>query len=309
MVNIDKMKLNNDTKDLLKKYKIYLLTEKHLSDNSISSYLDDIYKYLYFLEKKHINDPIKIEYSDLTNYMEELDKEKYSIYSVVRKISAIRNFHHYLNIIYKKEDITQKLENPRFYKKLPNTLSIEEVDKLLNIELNDAYSYRNKAMLELIYATGLRVSELTNLEITNIDLEERIVRCYGKGKKERIVPIGDTAIKYLKIYLEQYRDELKKSTLCDKLFLNNHGKALTRQGFFKILKKEAEKKGITKPISPHTLRHSFATHLLNNGADLRSIQTMLGHSNLSTTQIYTNINNETLKENYKLYHPRNKNSH
>ena len=175
---------------------------------------------------------------------------------------------------------------------------------LLNIELKDEFSYRNKAMLELMYATGLRVSELINLTINNIDLEENIVRCIGKGNKERIVPIGQTAIKYLKIYIDNYRDKLKKRTLCDKLFLNNHGKQMTRQGFFKIIKKIAEEKNIKKPISPHVLRHSFATHLLNNGADLRSIQTMLGHTNLSTTQIYTNINNETLKENYELYHPR-----
>ena len=215
-----------------------------------------------------------------------------------------RLFHHYLSKIYNIENVANKIENPRFYKKLPNVLSIEEVDMLLNIELKDEFSYRNKAMLELMYATGLRVSELINLTINNIDLEENIVRCIGKGNKERIVPIGQTAIKYLKIYIDNYRDKLKKRTLCDKLFLNNHGKQMTRQGFFKIIKKIAEEKNIKKQISPHVLRHSFATHLLNNGADLRSIQTMLGHTNLSTTQIYTNINNETLKENYELYHPR-----
>lgn len=197
-----------------------------------------------------------------------------------------------------------KIDNPRFYQKIPNVLSIEEVDKLLDIELNDEFDYRNKAMLELIYATGLRVSELVNLEINNIDIEEGMVRCFGKGNKERIIPIGDVALKYIKIYLENYRDSLKKKYLCDKLFLNNHGKSMTRQGFSKILKAIATKQKINKNITPHMLRHSFATHLLNNGADLRSIQIMLGHSNLSTTQIYTNVNNETLKENYELFHPR-----
>ena len=304
MINIDKIKLNNDTKDMLKQYRIYLLTEKHLSDNSISSYLEDIYMYLKYLESQKINDPIKIKYENLLSYLEYLDTNKYSIYSVVRKISSIRLFHNYLNKIYKIEDISVKIENPRFYKNLPNVLSIEEVEKLLDIKLIDAYSYRNKAMLELMYATGLRVSELVNLEITNIDLEENIVRCFGKGKKERIVPIGEYALNYLKIYMTNYREKLKKKNLCDKLFLNNHGKQLTRQGFFKIIKNIAKENGIEKNISPHTLRHSFATHLLNNGADLRSIQTMLGHSNISTTGIYTNINNETLKENYSLYHPR-----
>ena len=304
MTIIDNLRLNEDTKDILKKYSTYLLTEKHLSDNSISSYIEDTYLYLSYLENKKIKDPIKIKYEDLLSYLEYLDKNNYSIYSVVRKISSLRLFHHYLSIIYKIEDISAKIENPRFYKKLPDTLSIEEVDNLLDIKLNDAYSYRNKAMLELMYATGLRVSELINLEITDIDLEENFLRCIGKGNKERIVPIGDIAINYIKLYLENYRDKLKKSYLCNKVFLNNHGKQMTRQGLFKIIKNIAKEKGITKNISPHTLRHSFATHLLNNGADLRSIQTMLGHSNLSTTQIYTNINNETLKENYELYHPR-----
>ena len=304
MININNLDLNNNTKEILKKYRVYLLTEKHLSDNSISAYLEDIYIYLNYLEKKKITNPLKIKYNDILSYLEYLDSNKYSIYSIVRKISSLRLFHHYLSKIYNIKDITDKIENPRFYKKLPNTLSIEEVEKLLNIKLNNAYSYRNKAMLELMYATGLRVSELINLEIKDIDLEEKIVRCFGKGEKERIVPIGDYALKYLKIYLNTYRDKLQKKYLCDKIFLNNHGKEITRQGFFKIIKKVAEENGINKNISPHTLRHSFATHLLNNGADLRSIQTMLGHSNLSTTQIYTNINNETLKENYELYHPR-----
>lgn len=301
MVNINNMNINNDTKDILKKYRTYLLTEKHLSDNTISSYIEDIYMYIKYL--KDI-DPIKIKYNDLLKYLEYLDKEKYSIYSIARKEASLRTFHKYLNKIYNIENITTKLENPRFYKKLPTVLSIEEVEELLDIELKDAYSYRNKAMLELMYATGLRVSELISLDMTNINVEEKIVRCTGKGNKERIIPIGNIALKYLEIYLNEYRDKLKKKKLCDKLFLNNHGTQITRQGFFKIIKAQAEAKGIEKPISPHTLRHSFATHLLNNGADLRSIQTMLGHSNLSTTQIYTNINNETLKENYDLYHPR-----
>ena len=304
MINIDNFNLNNDTIDILKKYRAYLLTEKHLLDNSISSYISDIYMYLQYLETKKIIDPLSITKENLISYLEELDNENYSIYSVVRKISSIRLFHHYLSKIYNIEDINISIDNPRFYKKIPNVLSIEEVDKLLNIKLNNAYDYRNKAMIELMYATGLRVSELINLDINNIDLEEKIVRCFGKGNKERIVPIGEIALKYLEIYIINYRDTLKKKYLCDKLFLNNHGKAMTRQGFFKILKKIANEQGIEKNITPHMLRHSFATHLLNNGADLRSIQMMLGHSNLSTTQIYTNINNETLKENYDLYHPR-----
>ena len=159
-------------------------------------------------------------------------------------------------------------------------------------------------MLELMYATGLRVSELINLTLVNIDFENKIVRCFGKGSKERIVPIGDKALKYLKKYLEEYRDSLKKQVICDNLFLNNHGEKLTRQGFFKIIKKIASEKCITDEITPHVLRHSFATHLLNNGADLRSIQMMLGHENISTTGIYTNISKEKIQDNYDLYYPK-----
>lgn len=304
MLAIDNFNINNDSIDILKHYRTYLFTEKHLADNSINSYILDVYKYLEYLEKNGIYDPIKITKENVIDYLDYLDKNKYSIYSIVRKISSLRIFHHYLSITYKINDVTLKIDNPRFYKKIPNVLSIEEVFQLLNFNLKDAFDYRNKAMLELMYATGLRVSELVDLEINNLNLEEGYVRCFGKGNKERIVPIGDVAIKYLKIYINNYRDILKKKYLCDKLFLNNHGKAMTRQGFFKIIKKISTEVGIDKNITPHMLRHSFATHLLQNGADLRSIQIMLGHSNLSTTQIYTNINNEILKENYDLYHPR-----
>ena len=303
MINIDNFRLNDYNKDILREYKVYLLTEQHLLDNSISSYVTDIYKYLEFMEENKKNYS-NIDKDDLIKYLGSLDNENYSIYSVVRKISSIRKFHSFLLKKYRQEDITEYLENPRFYKKIPDVLSIEEVDMLLDIPLSDNFSYRNKAMIELMYATGLRVSELINLEVSNVDLDEGFVRCFGKGNKERIVPIGEVALKYLKIYLTYYRDSLKKKRICNKLFLNNHGDGMTRQGFFKILKKIADEKGINRNITPHMLRHSFATHLLNNGADLRSIQMMLGHTNLSTTQIYTTVNNQVLKENYDLYHPR-----
>lgn len=304
MVEVECFSLNNDYIDILKKYKLYLLTNKHLSDNSVDSYLLDIYKYLEYLEKSKINSIKKIKKEDIYNYLKSLDNNKYSIYSVVRKISSIKTFHRYLTSMYEINDVSIDIDTPRFYKKLPNILTIEEVENLLNIKLETAFDYRNKAMLEVMYATGLRVSELVNLELNNVNLDEGYVRCFGKGNKERIVPLGEIALKYLKIYIDDYRDSLKKRCLCDKIFLNNHGKGITRQGFFIILKEIAEEKGIKKNITPHMLRHSFATHLLNNGADLRSIQVMLGHSNLSTTQIYTNVSNEVLKENYELYHPR-----
>ena len=260
--------------------------------------------YLSYMESIEIKDYNDIVYEDIKRYLGYLDKEEYSIYSVVRKISSIKMFHRYLNSFYKIEDVSVKIEPPHFYKKLPVVLSIEEVNDLLKIDLNNDFDYRNKAMLEVMYATGLRVSELVNLTFDNIDLDQGLVRCYGKGNKERIVPLGEVGRHYLKLYLDEHRNNLKKKCFCDKLFLNNHGKGITRQGFFIIIKNIAEKKGITKNITPHVLRHSFATHLLNNGADLRSIQVMLGHSNISTTQIYTNVSNEILKENYNLYHPR-----
>ena len=300
MIDISKLNLSKRNKDILDKYQTYLLTVKFLKvETTINSYILDIYKYLEYINK----DYDKTDNNDIYNYLKELDKDSYSIYSVVRKISSIKSFYNYLNSeeIYK---LNLDVERPKFYKKLPRVLTIDEVDRLLDIELNTPFDYRNKAMLELMYATGLRVSELVNLTNQNIDLDKKIVRCFGKGNKERIVPMGSTACKYLKIYLEEYRNSLVKHTLCDNIFLNNHGKKMTRQGFFKNLKIIANKQGITDDITPHMLRHSFATHLLNNGADLRSIQLMLGHENISTTGIYTNVSTERIKDNYDLYYPK-----
>lgn len=300
MIEIENLNLSDKNKEILSNYQTYLLTVKFLNvETTINSYILDIYKFLEYLNK----DYNKTNNKDIYDYLKHLSDNSYSIYSVVRKISSIKSFYSYLaeESIY---EINLDIERPRFYKKLPHVLSIDEVDKLLDIKLETPFDYRNKAMLELMYATGLRVSELINLTPLNIDLEKKIVRCFGKGNKERIVPIGDIAVKHLKIYLDGYRDTLTKKTLCDNLFLNNHGKKLTRQGFFKMLKRQADIKGIKENITPHMLRHSFATHLLNNGADLRSIQLMLGHENISTTGIYTNVSKDKLKENYDLYYPK-----
>lgn len=299
MLDIKSFKLSDRNKKILDSYYTYLITVKFLNvESTINSYILDIYKYLEYTNK----DYDKTNNDDIYNYLSYLDKEKYSIYSVVRKISSIKSFYTYLltENIYK---INIDIERPKFYKKLPKVLTIDEVDKLLDIPLDTPFDYRNKAMLELMYATGLRVSELINLTPLNIDLDKQIVRCYGKGNKERIVPMGKTACKYLKIYMEEYRSLFLKGYICDNLFLNNHGKKMTRQGFFKNLKIIANKQGITDEITPHMLRHSFATHLLNNGADLRSIQLMLGHENISTTGIYTNVSTEKIKDNYDLYYP------
>ncbi len=305
MLNINKLNISSKNKQLLDNYQIYLITLKHMNEiSSTYSYTDDINKYLEFMQEKKVLDATKIKEEDLIKYLKYLNDNKYETSSIARKIVSIKSFHSFLEETYNIPNITNKVNSPKFYRKLPDILSIEEVDNLLDIKTENAFDYRNKAMLELMYSSGLRVSELVSLELKDIDLENKIVRCFGKGKKQRIVPIGDYALDYLKKYIDEYRPLLKKNYYSESLFLNNHGKEMTRQGFFLIIKKIAKEKKIEKNITPHMLRHSFATHLLNNGADLRTIQEMLGHSNISTTQIYTNLTTEILKENYKLYERR-----
>ena len=281
----------------------YLQIDKKYSENTIASYAADLKDYQNFMMNLLKKDIYHIERKDIKLYLKYLKDQKKSPKSISRRISCIRGFYKFL-LIEKiiANNPMSTIELPKTKKSLPKVLTIEEVDKLLDITLKDAYSYRNKAMLELMYATGLRVSELVNLKIHDIDFINETVRTMVKGNKERIIPIGEIAIHYLKLYLEIYRSQLLKKDYTDDLFLNNHGKCMTRQGFFKILKKLAKEKDIKTSFSPHTLRHSFATHLLENGADLRSIQELLGHSSISTTGIYTHVSNEELKENYK-YHP------
>lgn len=302
MIKIDNLKLNKNNKDILEKYQIYLLTVKQKEEKTtVSSYIEDIYKYLEYMENNKIKTALDIEYQNITNYLKYLDNNNYETSSIIRKIVSIKLFHKYLSEEYKIKDISSKIINPKLRRKLPNILTIEEVDNLLDIKLNTPFDYRNKAMLELMYSSGLRVSELVDLKLNNIDLDNGYVRCLGKGKKERIIPIGEIAIEYLKKYINEYRNSMKKGYYTENVFLNNHGKNITRQGFFLIIKNIAKEKNIDKNITPHMLRHSFATHLLNNGANLRTIQEMLGHSSITTTQIYTNVSNDIIKENYELY--------
>lgn len=302
MIKIDNLKLNKNNKDILEKYQIYLLTIKQKEEETtVSSYIEDIYKYLEYMENNKIKTALNIEYQDITKYLKYLDNNNYETSSIIRKIVSIKLFHKYLSLEYKIKDISSKIINPKLRRKLPNILTIEEVDNLLDIKLNTSFDYRNKAMLELMYSSGLRVSELVDLKLNNIDLDNGYVRCLGKGKKERIIPIGEIAIEYLKKYINEYRNSMKKGYYTENIFLNNHGKNITRQGFFLIIKNIAKEKNIDKNITPHMLRHSFATHLLNNGANLRTIQEMLGHSSITTTQIYTNVSNDIIKENYEIY--------
>lgn len=303
MIKIENLKLSDKNKEILKDYKIELTAIKlKKEDTTVESYIEDIYKYLEYIEKnKHIYNALDIDSNSIINYLSYLDKNNYEKTTIVRKIVSIKLFHKYLNEKYNIPDISTKIDKPRVRRKLPNILTIEEVDNLLNIQLNNAYDFRNKAMLELMYSSGLRVSELVELKIKDIDLDNGYVKCFGKGGKERIIPIGEIAVDYLKKYIYGYRDSMKKGYYTENVFLNNHGKKISRQGFFLIIKEIAKEKKIEKNITPHMLRHSFATHLLNNGADLRTIQEMLGHSSITTTQIYTNVSTDILKENYELY--------
>ena len=303
MIKIENLKLSKENKEILKDYKIELTAIKlKKEDTTVESYIEDIYKYLEYIEKnKHIYNALDIDSNSIINYLSYLDKNNYEKSTIVRKITSIKLFHKYLNEKYNIPDVSIKIDKPRVRRKLPNILTIEEVDNLLNIQLSNAYDFRNKAMLELMYSSGLRVSELVELKIKDIDLDNGYVKCFGKGSKERIVPIGELAVDYLKKYIYEYRDSMKKGYYTENVFLNNHGKKISRQGFFLIIKEIAKEKKIEKNITPHMLRHSFATHLLNNGADLRTIQEMLGHSSITTTQIYTNVSTDILKENYELY--------
>ena len=281
----------------------YLLFEKKYSENTIKSYKRDLKKFQKYFNNKNIK---TINKKDIQNYIEYLGKELEEK-SVSRNISTLKSFYKYQKM--NKEIDKNPMEtitNPKLKKTLPKVLSEEEVNKLLDINLNNDFDYRNKAMLELMYSSGLRVSELINLKVNDIDLSNESVRIFGKGSKERIVPLNEYTVDALKIYITSHRKELFKHGENDYLFLNNHGLKMTRQGFFKILKKIAKEKIIKTDFSPHTLRHSFATHLLKYGADLRSIQELLGHSDISSTQIYTHISNEKLKKNYEEYHPHGK---
>lgn len=291
-------------RDTIKDYINYIYIEKKLSKNTKEAYEKDLILFANFLNNKSI---LSITTNDIKNYIKYLNDTSKKDKTIARKIVSIRTFFDYLM----KEKLIsinpcEKIETPKIRKTLPKTLNEKEVLKLLSIKPKTAKEYRNKAMIELMYATGLRVSELVNLEINDVNLIDDYVRVYGKGKKERIIPMADITVEIMDEYINVYRNSLLKGYLTDKVFISSYGKGITRQGFFKIIKKQAKEVGIAKDFSPHTLRHSFATHLLENGADLRSIGEMLGHENIKTTQIYTHLSNSKKRKDYEDYHPRNK---
>lgn len=285
----------------------YCEYEKGLSANTLKSYNYEINLYQTYLEDKlSIIDIEKVSKEDIESYLKYCYLKNEDSKTISHKITTIYNFHNYLlreKVI--KDNQAEFIDRPKLAKHLPYTLTVKEIDKLLDIALVTVFDYRDKAMLELMYGTGLRVSELVSLTVYDVDFYNAFLRIKGKGSKERIVPINNASLKYLKLYLDKRSLLLKKKT-SDELFLNARGEGISRQGFFKNLKKILAKKGMPTNISPHSLRHSFATHLIENGADLRSVQTMLGHSDITTTKIYTHISNEKVTKDYLINHPRAK---
>ncbi|MEZ5046931.1 MAG: site-specific tyrosine recombinase XerD [Chitinophagaceae bacterium] len=294
----------------VKSFKVFLQLEKSLSKHSIEAYIRDVNSLLLFLNQK--NSELKIEkitLKELQNFITNLHDLGMEANSQARTISGIKAFFKYLLL----EDIISKnpaelLQAPKSIRKLPDTLSYTEIQNILDcIDVSTAEGTRNKAILETMYSCGLRVSEVLDLKITNILFTDEIIRVIGKGNKERLIPIGDSALHFITIYLNAYRLSMKTDdTNSDILFLNKRAKRLSRVMIFNIIKKLSQTAGIQKNVHPHTLRHSFATHLLEGGADLRAVQDMLGHASISTTEIYTHLDREYLKETLNTFHPRYK---
>jgi integrase/recombinase XerD len=290
--------------DLIDQFIYYLRVERGLANNTIEAYSGDLIRFFRFLEEQG-QEPFHVSKEEISRYVGLLGRSL-SAHSVARNLSAIKMFFRFLaaeEMI--KASPARLLETPRLPRRLPGVLSRKEVECLLAQPRGpDPLGLRDRAMLELLYATGLRVSELVGLKGSGINLEAGYVRTMGKGSKERLVPVGDMALQALRDYLSAGRGRLAKKGPSPFLFLNLRGKPLTRQGFWKILKQYGRMAGIKKRITPHGLRHSFATHLLEGGADLRSVQVMLGHADISTTQIYTHVTRERLKEVHEKFHPR-----
>lgn len=291
----------------LKDYKLYLKIERGLSNNSITSYGLDVEKLIGFLEDKHISvSPLNISKETIQQYIYELAKTV-NVRTQSRMISGLRSFFNYLIFEdYRVDNPLELIESPKIGRKLPDTLSLDDINRLIAaIDLSKTEGERNRAMLETLYSCGLRVSELTNLKISDLFFDEGFIKVTGKGDKQRFVPIVQSAQKYITCYKNEVRNHLSiQKGHEDTLFLNRRGKQLTRAMIFTIIKQLAVKINLDKTISPHTFRHSFATHLLENGADLRTIQLMLGHESITTTEIYVHVDKSHLKSVLQTFHPR-----
>ncbi len=290
----------------IKGFTNYLKLERSLSLNSLEAYKDDSEKLSQY-GQAHSKNPEDITAEDLRSFLKWINSLGISAYSQARILSGIRAFYKYLlleNLVQK--DPTELIENPKIGRKLPVFLTVEEVNKLIDsIDLSKPEGIRNKAILETLYSSGLRVSELTGLKLSQTFLDIGLLKITGKGNKERLVPLGGSAIKHIRIYLENWRNRVKiKIGFDDLLFLNNRGTGISRVMIFYIIKNQMKAAGIKKVVSPHTFRHSFATHLIEGGADLRAVQAMLGHESISTTEIYTHLDREYLRSNILQFHPR-----
>ena len=290
----------------IKGFKSYLQIERSLSKNSVQAYIRDIKKFANYAIPLKLNE-LNIQRENISDFLTELKDIGVAARSQARIISGIKAFYRYLIIEdYIKHDPTELIESPKVGFKLPNTLSLIEIDKLISaVDLSNKQGERNRAILETLYSCGLRVSELTNLKLSNIYFNEGYLKVIGKGDKERLAPIGGRALKYLTTYINEVRNHqtIKKGQE-DFVFLNNRGAGLTRVMIFLIIQKLAAEIGLKKKISPHTFRHSFATHLIEGGADLRAVQEMLGHESITTTEIYTHLDKDYLRSNIIQFHPR-----
>lgn len=291
---------------IIEEYLKFIQIEKGLSENTIGAYRRDLKKYQLYMQEQKIAHIGFIDRQTIQECLGSLIDQGASAKSIARFISTIRSFHQFaLREKYAAKDPTVLIETPKYEKKLPDVLDVEEVIQLLETpDLTKNNGYRDRTILELLYATGMRVTELIQIEIDDVNLIMGFVKVFGKGNKERIIPLGDTVIEYLDTYINNVRSQLLKKTVTNVLFLNLHGRPLTRQGIWKLIKQYGLRANINKTLTPHTLRHSFATHLLENGADLRAVQEMLGHSDISTTQLYTHVSKTQIRQMYNQFHPR-----
>lgn len=292
---------------IMNEYISYIKNEKELTSNTLEAYIRDIMQFKNYLVKNQIDDTTRVNKTTIITYLMYLQKSGRATSTISRNLASIRCFYQYLlNNSLIKEDPTYNLRSPKFERKVPNVLTKKEVDILLSQPIEDNFKgVRDKAMLELLYATGIRVSEIIALNMDNINLELGYLSLYGSSQKDRVIPIGSIALKHLTNYIENYRNEVLKDREEIALFLNYNGSRLTRQGFWKIIREYTVKSNIDKKITPHTLRHSFAVHLLQNGADIKTVQEMLGHSDISTTQMYAfATDNKELRDVYDKLHPR-----
>ncbi len=289
----------------IEEYITYMQDERHKSKNTVESYRRDLTQYITYLTRSKINGVEKATKNDVLTYILELKQSGRAPASISRMLTSLRSFYSYLrNNNLAEDDPTESLEAPRVEKKLPKILSPEQISKLLaSPDISEPKGSRDKAMFELLYATGIRVSELIGLKMSDIDLDLRFIKCSSSGK-ERIIPIGERAVRAVSEYLVKFRTHLLRGKESEFVFINCSGGSISRQGFWKVIKACGDKAGIETEITPHMLRHSFAAHLLENGADMRAVQTMMGHADISSTQVYTALMDSHIREVYEKAHPR-----